>query len=270
MEKKMMSGEGLTRRNLLINAGIFTAGVAGITALSSVVPGLASKAEASGGSTEKWPWPYVKLDPEKTAEIAYNEWYRVFCGAAVISSVFGQLREKVGEPYKSFPIDAFVFLEGGTVGWGTICGSNAGANVVSNVITGPRIAGPDCENGALIGSEMLQWYSETPLPVYNPKEPKQKTRIIQTTSQSPLCHVSVGKWMKESGYALASPERKDRCARVAASVAYKLVQDLNAWKDGKYVSKANWTPAKDVGITAQQNCTECHGEKIPMAPSAKK
>ena len=55
------------------------------------------------GPTEKWPWPYVKLDPEKTAEIAYNEWYRVFCGAAVISSVFSQLREKVGEPYKSFP-----------------------------------------------------------------------------------------------------------------------------------------------------------------------
>ena len=53
--------------------------------------------------SEKWPWPYVKLDPDKTAEIAYNEWYRVFCGAAVINSVFGQLREKVGEPYKSFP-----------------------------------------------------------------------------------------------------------------------------------------------------------------------
>ena len=117
---------------------------------------------------------------------------------------------------------------------------------------------------------MLQWYSETPLPVFNPKEPRQKTKIIQTTSQSPLCHVSVGKWMKESGYALASPERKDRCARVAASVAYKLVQDLNAWKDGKYVSKANWTPAKDVGITAQQNCTECHGANIPSPPAAKK
>ncbi len=69
--------------------------------------------------------------------------------------------------------------------------------------------------------------------------------------------------MKASGYALASPERKDRCARVAASVACKLVQDLNSWKDGQYVSKANWTPAKDVGITAQQNCTECHDSKIP-------
>ncbi len=270
MENEKLSESGLTRRNLLINAGKCAIGVAGFTALASVVPGFTAKAEAVGGSTEKWPWPYVKLDPEKTAKIAYNEWYRVFCGAAVISSVFSQLRDKVGEPYTSFPIDAFVFLEGGTAGWGTICGSNAGANIVSNMIIGPRIVGPDCENGALIGSEMMQWYSETALPVYTPKEPKQKTRIVQTTSQSPLCHVSVGKWMKESGYVLSSPERKDRCARVAASVAYKLVQDLNAWKDGKYISKADWAAARDMGITAQQNCTECHGTNIPTPPSAKK
>ncbi len=270
MEEGMKPGQAMSRRSLLINAGKCAIGVAGVTAIASAIPNFVSKAEAKGGSTEKWPWPYVKLDPEKTAELAYNEWYRVFCGAAVISSVFSQLREKVGEPYNSFPIDGYVFLEGGMVGWGTVCGSNAGANIVSNMIIGPRIAGPDCENGAVIGSEMLQWYSETALPVFNPKEPKQKTKIIQTTSASPLCHVSVGKWMKESGYALASPERKDRCARVAASVAYKLVQDLNAWKDGKYVSKATWTPAKDFGITAQQNCTECHDTKIPSPPMVKK
>ncbi len=269
MEKEMKSG-AMSRRSLLINAGKCAVGVAGIAVLASAVPGLEPKAEAVGGTTEKWPWPYVQLDPEKTAEIAYNEWYRVFCGGAVISSIFGQLREKAGEPYKSFPIDAFVFLEGGTAGWGTICGSNAGANLVSNVIIGPRIAGPDCENGAIIGSEIMDWYSNTALPVYVPKEPKQKTAIVQTPSNSPLCHLSVGKWMKSSGYAFVSPERKDRCARVSASVAYQLVQKLNAWKDGKYDAKNLWTPVKDVGITAQQNCTECHGSNIPSAPQAKK
>jgi hypothetical protein len=270
MEGKTKSGETMTRRSLLINAGKYAVGVAGGAAIASAVPGLASRAEAKGGQTEKWPWPYVKLDPEKTAELAYNEWYRVFCGNAVISSVFSQLREKVGEPYKSFPIDGFVFLEGGIVGWGTVCGSNAGANIVSNLIIGPRIAGPECEIGAMIGSDMMKWYSETPLPVYKPKEPKVKIEIIKTTSESPLCHVSVGKWMKASGFPLGSPERKDRCARVAASVAYKLVEDLNAWKDGKYASKILWTPAKDMGITAQQNCTECHGSNVPAPPVAKK
>jgi hypothetical protein len=270
METKDILDTQLSRRSLLINAGKCAVGVAGITALTSGMPGFVSKAQATGGTTEKWPWPYVKLDPQATADLAYNEWYRVFCGAAVINSVFSQLREKVGEPYKSFPSDSFVFLEGGMAGWGTVCGSNAGANVVSNVIIGPRIAGPECEHGASIGSEIMQWYSETALPVYNPKTPKQATKIVQTTSDSPLCHVSVGKWMKASGFALASPERKDRCARVAASVAYQLVSHLNAWKDGKYASKAAWTPGRDMGITAQQNCTECHGNNVPTPPLAKK
>jgi hypothetical protein len=254
----------VTRRKILTMAGALGAGAA-----LAQLGGLSSTAEAKGGPTEKWPWPYKKLDPEKTAEIAYNEWYRVFCGAAVISSVFSQLREKIGGPYKTFPIDGYVFLEGGMAGWGTICGSNAGANIVSNLIIGPRIAGPECENGAVIGTNIMKWYSETSLPVYMPKDPRVKTEIIRTTSDSPLCHLSVGKWMKASGYPIGSPERRDRCARVSASVAYKLVEDLNAWKDGKYTEKAAWSPVKNFGITAQQNCTDCHGSNIPAPPPGK-
>lgn len=268
-EKNFFDGD-VSRRGLLTGAGKLAVGAATIAAVSSGAVGFLSKASAKGGPTEKWPWPYEKLDPEKTAELAYNEWYRVFCGAAVISSVFSQLRDKVGEPYKSFPIDAYVFLEGGIAGWGTVCGSNAGANIVSNMIIGPRIAGPDCENGAIIGANMMKWYSESSMPVFKPKDPKVKTEIVKTTSDSPLCHVSVGKWMKASGFPIGSAERKDRCARVAASVAYKLVEDLNAWKDGKYVQTAAWGPVKNFGITAQQNCTECHGSKVPTPPQSKK
>ncbi|XOF32178.1 MAG: twin-arginine translocation signal domain-containing protein [Candidatus Electrothrix sp. YB6] len=110
----------VSRRQVLKGTGALAAGAA-LTHLG----GLVKPAAATGGKTEKWPWPYTKLDPAETAEIAYQEWYRVFCGAAVINSVFIQLREKIGEPYTSFPSDAFVFLEGGQVGWGTICGSPA-------------------------------------------------------------------------------------------------------------------------------------------------
>jgi mono/diheme cytochrome c family protein len=76
--------------------------------------------------------------------------------------------------------------------------------------------------------------------------------------------------MKASGYALGSPERKGRCARVAASAAYTLVKDLNAWKDGTYKQKSSWKPASNFGSTAQQNCNECHGSNIPTPPAAKK
>ena len=252
------------RRSLLIGAGKIAAGAALVSAGSFTLPKLA-KAKAAA---TQWPWPYVKLDPAKTADLAYEEWYRVFCGAAVVSSVFSQLREKVGEPYNSFPVDAFVFLEGGQVGWGTICGSNAGANMVANLIVGPRIAG--ATEGHLMSEDVMQWYSDTALPVYVPQKPKQPGAIVQTTSESPLCHVSVGKWMKAAGKPIGSPERKDRCARVAASTAFHLVTMLNDWKDGKYAAKSTHAPVKDFGITGQFNCMECHGNNVPTPPMAKK
>ena len=263
MKVEHVADEEMTRREMLFGAGKCALGVAGFSALASVAPGMVSNAHAVGGTTEKWPWPYQKLDPVASAEIAYQEWYRVFCGAAVISSVFGQLREKVGDPYKGFPIDAFIFLEGGTSGWGTICGANAGANIVTNLIIGPRISGTD--DGMLMGSEMLQWYTSTAFPNYAPKQPKLKAELPKTVSNSPLCHISVGKWMKAANKDLGSAERKDRCARLTADVTAQLVTHLNDWKDGKYKTKGI-IPAAGYGIQTQHNCTECHGSKVPSPP----
>jgi hypothetical protein len=255
----------LSRRGILKVAGTIAIGAAGFAAASGI--GGISLAEAKKISAETWPWPYKKLNPAKTAELAYEEWYRVFCGGAVVSSVFKQLRETVGEPYKSFPIDAFIFLEGGIAGWGTICGTNSGANIVTNLIIGPRTAGS--EDGMMMGSEMMQWYSETSMPTFTPKAPKVKTAIPKTVADSPLCHISVGKWMKASNKELNSPERKDRCARLTASVAYHLVELLNDWKDGKYKTQGAM-PAKLYNIQSQHNCTDCHGSNIPSPPEGKK
>lgn len=250
------------RRKILIGTGALAA-----SAALAQFGGLTRKASATGGKTEKWPWPYVKLDPRTTAEICYDEWYRVFCGGAVINSVVGQLREKVGEPYISFPADAFVFLEGGQVGWGTICGSPAGANIVANLIIGPRTAG--AHEGHAIAADIMQWYSETPLPVFTPARPKISGALPTTTSRSPLCHISVGKWMEKADKPLKSAERKDRCARVAASTAYRLVELLNAWHDGTYESTADFSCASEHGITGQFNCMECHGDDVPEPPQPK-
>jgi hypothetical protein len=259
-----MDKKGLSRRQLVIGAGVLTAGAA-----LARFGGWPEAASAKGGPTEKWPWPYVKLDPTETAELAYNEWYRLFCGGAVISSVFSQLRKKVGEPYRSFPIDSFVYMEGGLVGWGTLCGSNNGAALVANMIIGPRIAGGEAAHH--MSSDMLDWYSNASMPVFVPKNPRvNPEQIPHTVSESPLCHVSVGKWMKAANKPLGSPERKDRCARVAASVAYHLVEMLNAWKDGKYEPTSDWAPVSEFGINAQQNCMGCHGSDIPSAPQAAK
>ncbi len=259
MEKTDKPGQNLSRREMLIGtAGVLAAGTA-FHQLSGLIP----SAQAKGGSSEQWPWPYEKLDPAKTAEICYDEWYRVFCGCAVINSVFSQMREKVGEPYASFPVDAFVFLEGGMVGWGTVCGSPAGANITANMIIGPRTAGSDI--GHRISTDIMQWYSEADLPIFKPAKPRIETKLVTTSSDSPLCHISVGKWMKESGYPLKSAERKDRCARVAASTAYRLVELLNDWKDGKYEQTADFSAVKEHGITGQFNCDGCHSD-VPTPP----
>ncbi len=217
-----------------------------------------------------WPWPYVELDPAETAEIAYQEWYRLWCGGTVIYSIFSQLAKKVGEPYKSFPVDPFAIFEGGLAGWGTLCGSLNGASVVASCIIGPMTQ-EGCEDGHIIASNMLDWYSHANMPIYVPKKPKaNKTSIVHTISDSPLCHVSVGRWMQASGYAINSPERKDRCARVAASVAYKLVEELNKWKQGKYSEDIAWLAPKKAKITAQFNCASCHGAHIPKPPMSGK
>jgi hypothetical protein len=262
--KMRISRGALSRRELLTKGARCTLGAAAAAAAASAP--FRAQALAAGGAASRWPWPYVKLDPQKTADLAYREWYRVFCGAAIVSAVFGQLREKVGEPYTSFPIDAFVFLEGGISGWGTICGANAGANIVTNVILGPRTAGS--EEGMLMGSELMQHYASTAMPTYVPGSPRVKASIPKTVAGSPLCHVSVGRWMKAANKDLASPERWDRCARVTASMAYQAVTLLNAWKDGKYRTRGA-VPAAAYGIQAQHDCNDCHGTNVPSPPSPK-
>ncbi len=255
-----MSDKQLSRRCLLGAAGVALLGAA-----VAQVGGIPSEAEAiksKPASPNKWPWPYVKLDPVKTAELAYADWYRISCGASLLNSVFSQLSEKVGEPYKSFPVEGFIFLEGGVVGWGTICGATAAANIVTNLISGPRTSGT--EEGMMMGNDILQWYSDTALPNFTPKLPRIATEMPTTVTRSPLCHISVGKWMKVAGKELKSPERRDRCARVTASVAFHLVELMNTWKDGKYESEGSLPSS--CGITAQQNCTDCHTSGIPAAP----
>lgn len=251
-----MSGENLSRREIITGTGLLAAGAI-LGKFGSFVP----NAEAKGGASEKW--PYEKLDPERVAETAYNAWFEVFCAQAVATGLFEQLREKVGEPWKSFPIGSLKFGMGGMLGWGLTCGAPVSASLVIGLTAAPEMINP-------LINDLLQWYSETAMPVYVPKNPKFKGEIIKTTSESPLCHLSVGKWMKAANRSFASDERKDRCARLTASVAYHTAELLNAWKDGKYAKRDTWAAVASVGLPAQQNCTSCHGSNIPTPPKAKK
>lgn len=254
----------ISRRDMLAKAALVGAGA---FAGSLISP----KAEASDETSlmKEWPWPYVKLDPAETAEIAYQNWYNLGCGGTVMFSIFDQLAKKVGEPFKSFPVESFAIYEGGIAGWGTTCGSVNGAGTVISLIVGP----PTWEDRSkTITSDIFDWYSHTNMPVYVPLKPHANKNSIQhTVSDSPLCHVSVSKWMKKANAALSSEERKDRCARVSASVAYKVVQYLNMIHDDKFDKEhANWSGPVKAGTTAQYNCADCHGKNVPKPPMPKK
>ncbi len=237
----MKDGKGLTRRELLLKSGTIAAGAAVLT-----VGGLslASKTQAK----VQYPWPYKKLDPDEAAQIAYENWYKNFCCYAVTSGIFIPLQKNVGEPYTSFPIESTRWGHGGAVGWGTLCGSLTGTGIVTGLVAG--------REGEKILNDVMAWYTETKLPIFVPEKPKSKI-INVNNSNSPLCHISVGKWMKKEGVKFFSPQRKERCARLSADVASKTVKLLNAWLEGKYIP-VHGSQAKTHEMPAQNNCGECH------------
>lgn len=248
--------EQLSRREIIKGVGLLGVGAA-LAKLGGIVSNAEAKADKDGQ------WKYVKLDPEKVAEVAYNAWFEVFCAQATATGLCSQLAEKVGEPWKSYPIHSLKFGMGGMLGWGLTCGSPVAASIIIALVAPKDLVNPMIH-------DLVQWYQDTALPVFVPKNPKaNKDGIIKTTSNSPLCHISVGKWMKAANKAFADIERRDRCARVSASVAYKTAEMLNAYLDGKYTTKDSWNAPGSVGIPAQQNCTNCHGSNIPTPPMKK-
>ncbi|OKY74721.1 MAG: hypothetical protein BM485_12865 [Desulfobulbaceae bacterium DB1] len=247
-ENNQSNEVNVSRRNLLAETGKIAVGAA----LLSAGGGLLNRAGAAD-APKQTPWGYVKLDPRKTADLAYENWYKHYCCYAVTAAIVDQLREKVGGAYQHLPAEAFIWGHGGAVGWGTLCGTLNGAGIVTSFAAG--------KEGEAILNDVIAWYGDTELPIYKPANPKATFKSTNI-SDSPLCHVSVGKWMKKEGVSLKSPERKDRCARVAADVAYHTVVLLNKWADGTYEAE-HGSQSAEYGITAQNNCTECHGNDVP-------
>lgn len=272
----------LSRRDILVVAGKLAVGAAGIAVVSSGGLNLLSNAEAKEKPISKaeavkkptFPWEYQKLDLGRVGDLAYGKWFEVFCCQGVVTGLFEQLQEKIGEPYTSFPIPALRFGMGGMLGWGVTCGSLIGGSLLIG-LTVPK------DHAERMINDLVKWYSTTMLPTFKPTTPKTtikdkegKERKFKgdfknlTKSNSPLCHQSVGRWMKKEGAGADwdSDRRKNRCAMITGSVAVKTAEILNGWIDsGKYVpvnepqTKVRPIPfRKDIKIAAQDNCGDCH------------
>jgi len=255
----------LSRRELLQAAGKI--GVAGSLTVAGVGGmGLLAGCGDNGGVTTSGidsatlPWPYVKLgasDIKQIQETAHEEWFVGFCSFATFSAIISMLRIRVGDPYTGFPLQALIFGHGGTAGWGGTCGTLTGAGMALALAAGAK-------EGEQILNEVIQWYTQTELPIYKPDQPRVPINSL-SKSDSPLCHVSVGNWMAREGVGFGSPQQMERCARLSSDVAAKSVEFLNQREDDRFAAVTK-EPAGANGIPSQNNCTECHGDSVPPVP----
>lgn len=227
LENKIFS-----RREVLKNAGRATAGLA----IAGVVPSLLTACSNEPASKEipskevlsyeykqaskdspEFPFPYQKLDVATTQERAYASFFnKGGCCVAVADGIIGQLADNAGYPFNQIPIDAFKIGAGG-FGAASLCGSLAGGARAISILVPP-------EDAPTLVAELFAFYKETALPIYQP-EIKSETVIANSVN----CEDSVGQFIAKTGYAMADPERKARCAGVAADCAGKTVELLNAY-----------------------------------------
>ncbi|TCO08388.1 C-GCAxxG-C-C family (seleno)protein [Natronoflexus pectinivorans] len=192
-------------------------------------------------------WDYEILDPQTTANIAYEQYSNGSCMYAVVGSVVMQLAEKYGEPYRSFPLHLFRYGHGGIGGYGSICGALNGAAAVLGLFVSERNVRDR------IVTDIFQWYEQTPLPVFIPKIPAHDFILPAFSTDSVLCHVSNTSWSKKAGVKVDSNERKERCRRLSCDVTAKVVTALNEIKAGNYVGNK-------YANESANSCVACHGK----------
>lgn len=174
----------------------------------------------------------------------------------------GYLADEVGYPFNQIPTQAFIPFKSGVVGWGSMCGALPPAIAVISLVA------DGAQRDAMVG-ELMAWYAEAPFPIYQPKG----LDLPGVAVNSSLCHVSVTKWMNETGFGPRStPERKERCAGLTADICKKTVEMLNQFVN-EGVFAATLGPSAVVGecmtchselvkpyAHGKENCVECHGD----------
>jgi len=243
----------LSRRSFFKQSGVLATGVAlGIGGTGIV----SANAKATQVEPLPLPWPYTKLDVEMARKLGHLGYYKNECSAGTFYGILWPLKEKIGHPYDTFPIEPpniMSFGAGGVAGWATLCGALNGACAAINLVS---------KNPKPIINELFGWYEEESFPSDQSNEYASKHQFLvekyksdkvlaKSIAKSPLCHASVTDWCKASGHASGSKERSERCARLAGDVAAHAVELLNLDADGKF--KSTYAFSEEVA-----GCRKCH------------
>jgi Putative redox-active protein (C_GCAxxG_C_C)/Secretion system C-terminal sorting domain len=243
MEKKQYS-----RKDFLANTTIYVAGAAvGAVGLSS----LTGRKLLANTKEYTWPYPYTTLDPEVARlKTHFLYWNGKDCCSGVFGGIVECLKEAIGEPWNSFPIEVMLFGRGGGVGWGSICGALNGAAALVSLVA------EKAPSGALI-NEIWGWSTTEKMPSDAANSATYEVQnytgdLTQNISGSPLCHSSVSQWCMVANKKVSDVERKERCARLAGDLAAKTVEVLNAHFASTFASTFSDPESNAV-------CMSCHG-----------
>ena len=197
-----------SRREFLKSAGK-------VTVAATVASALPMSAMAEPAAH---PFPWTRLDPDATADRAYAAFTKLGgCCVSVADAIIGQLADTVGAPFDGIPTQ--MFTNGGAgYGQSSLCGCIGGAAACIGLVC-------DKATSSAILKELCAWYRETNLPIYD----KQEKALAQVVPGSVNCSDSLGKFFAATGITtLSDPGRVVRCSCLAADVAKKTVELLNA------------------------------------------
>ena len=195
-----------SRRDFLKLAGKGMLGAAALSTVPVVMPAVAEGAEAPA-----WPWAYKKMDKEAVMKHGYECFYsHGGCCAGAVAAVVELLAEEYGYPYNQ--LNARMFADGaGGYGAATLCGSLGGACAIFGLFC-------EANEARELRDQLYAWYKDHAFPTYQPE-----MESITTVSGAIECAVSVGNYMKATGYEMGDAGRKARCAAVTGETAAKAV-----------------------------------------------
>lgn len=279
----------LTRRGFLRNgsAAVGAIGLAAGLGAGSLID--IKKADAAATSLEL---PVLPLDVERVRMYAYCEYHaNNGCGqgsgrALVLG--FIDAAKKAGMKRTGWSLLPPKFTQWGAtggLGWGGTCGSLCGTTSILCMAT---VKGVQLHTKIL--DPLWAWYQEQPFPLGGWDKVKIDRALYPNVPapiadaevaahplpKSPLCHVSISKWMKHAGVDLDTKDKagrylkKDRCSKVTGDTAAKAAELINAYlasasipafEATKEYAECYTCHTSARNIEGKQNCTPCHTDK---------
>jgi hypothetical protein len=298
----MENREQVSRRNLLVKAGLAIGGAVAAGAL----PGCSDQVQVDrivevtpppvdpGPQPSQFPYAQhiaagYQLDAAAVREAAYQAYYAGGCCHGAYSALLGHLATTVGQPFSLLPLDFGKFGGGGVASYGSICGAAlAGTLVINMVVADPAAPAPAVRNPMI--AELLRWYEGFAFPAYSPTAVNAaETGLVRDFSAanlvnlqrkpgSHLCHASVSGWCAQNGVTANGKDKAARCARLTADVAGKAAELINDYlanrplvptaRDAASAACVTCHPATSTSrpVNSGMACVTCHTDKATNHP----